>query len=173
MQRQVPHEPLPGRLVERAQAASGPWPLLRAVRLAPADAYLRESLYRAWLSERPAQVEAALTQLAQAEALSPFNAVYLADHAELLKARGGWQEALGLAERAAALEPDYLQARLLRAEALLRLGRRKEASGELSEVGRRSAALVGRLNSGSGYDAFILGFDRDAYARLSRQASAR
>ena len=145
----------------------------RELSLSPADAYLRESLYRAWLSERPPLVEAALTQLAQAEKLSPCNAVYLADHAELLKARGGWQEALGLAERAAALEPDYLQARLLRAEALLRLGRRKEASGELSEVGRRSAALVGRLNSGSGYDAFILGFDRDAYARLSRQASAR
>ena len=146
--------------------------LLRAARMAPADPYLRESLSSAWLAQKPPRTDEALDQLSQAERLSPFNAVYPAAQARLLKSGGDWSRVLGLAGRAAVLEPDCFQARLLRAEALLRLGRREAARGELLEIGRRSEALGTRLNSGVGYEAFILGFDRAVYEQLTRQADS-
>ena len=171
---------IPGWLVQGWQAASSGASdpgrrlglLLRAVRVAPADPYLRENLYGFWLAQKPPQVEEALSQLAQAEGLSPFNAVYPVVQARLLRSRGDWPRVLELAGRAVGLEPDYLQARLLRAEALLWLGHPEEARGELLEIDRRSAALGARLNGGSGYEAFILGFDRAAYEELARSAAA-
>lgn len=163
---------IPGRLVERWQASGRPGALMRAVRLAPADPYLREGLYQAWLSQRPPQVDEALVQLAQAEALSPFNAVYPEESAQLLGSRGAWPQVLAAADRAVALEPDYLAARLSRTEALIRLGRSSEARGELSEIGRRSLALGAQPNKEPGYVAFIRGFDRAAYERLILQAGS-
>ncbi|OGS40578.1 MAG: hypothetical protein A3J82_04330 [Elusimicrobia bacterium RIFOXYA2_FULL_69_6] len=157
---------LPGALVERWSAAGGIGSLLRAARLAPADPYLREALAWAWLAESPPQVDEALRQLARAEALSPCNAVYPAERARLLKGRGDWPGTLERAGRAVSLEPDYLGARLLRAEALLSLGRRDESREELDEVGRRAKALAGQLNAGSGYESFLLRFDAGLYRRL-------
>jgi tetratricopeptide (TPR) repeat protein len=144
--------------------------LLRATRLAPADPYLRESLYGAWLAQKPPQVDEALDQISQAESLSPFNAVYPAWHASLLRSRGDWPRVLESAGRAISLEPDYLQARLARAEALLRLDRLEEARGELLEIGRRSAAREALLNGRIGYEGCILGFDRAGYEDLMRRA---
>jgi tetratricopeptide (TPR) repeat protein len=172
---------VPGRLVQDWQAAAGRTAdperrlalLLRAVRVAPADPYLRESLYGAWLAQKPPRADEALEQMSQAERLSPFNAVYPVAQAGLRRNAGEWPQVLALASRAVVLEPDYLQARLLRAEALLELGRRDEARGELSEVDCRKAALGTRLNSGSGYDAFIMGFDRTRYEGLVRRAAVR
>jgi tetratricopeptide (TPR) repeat protein len=143
--------------------------LLNAVRVAPGDPYLREDLSDAWLAQKPPQTEEALDQLSQAERLSPFNAVYPATQGRLLRGAGDWSRVLDLADRAVALEPDYLQARLLRAEALLRLGRPAEARSELSEIGRRSAALGARINGGAGYEAVILGFERGNYEDLERR----
>jgi tetratricopeptide (TPR) repeat protein len=143
------------------------------VRVAPADPYLREGLSGAWLAQKPPRTEEALEQMSQAERVSPFNAVYPAAQARLRRNAGEWPQVLDLASRAVFLEPDYLQARLLRAEAFLELGRPEEARGELSEVDRRSAALGGRLNSGSGYDAFIMSFDRAGFEELVRRAAVR
>lgn len=157
---------VPGSLVARWRAEGGPAPLLRAVRLAPADAYLREALAWDWLAARPARVDEAAAQLAQAESLSPYNAVYPAERARLMKLQGRWPLVLERAGRAVGLEPDYLGARLLRAEALLRLGRGVEARAELLEVERRRTALGDRLNAGSGYEGFILRFDPALYERL-------
>lgn len=159
---------VPGVLVERWRAQGGTEPLLRAVRLAPADAYLREALAWAWLAGKPARADAAAAQLAQAESLSPYNAVYPAEGARLEKLQGDWPRVLERAQRAVELEPDCLGARLLRAEALLLLDRRGEARAELSEIGRRSAALGGQLNTGTGYEGFILRFDQVLYERLER-----
>ncbi|MDD5630019.1 MAG: O-antigen ligase family protein [Elusimicrobia bacterium] len=163
---------VPGRLVGLWQASGRPEALLRAVRLAPADPYLREDLYWALLSQRPPRVEEALVQLSRAESLSPFNAVYPKERSRLLAGRGEWPQALAAADRALALEPDYLSARLSRAEALLSLGRRTEARGELVETGRRDSALGPRPEGGTGYEAFILGFDRAAYERLVLRAAS-
>ena len=143
--------------------------ILRCVRLAPADPYLRENLAGAWLAQNPPQPDEAMRQLALAQELSPTNAVYPAMRAQMLERQEAWPQALAAADRAVALEPDYFQARLLRAEALLRLERRPEAQAELAEVCRRGQVLGARLNTGVGYMRYLLGFDRARYEGLSRR----
>ncbi|MDE2040432.1 MAG: O-antigen ligase family protein [Elusimicrobia bacterium] len=95
---------------------------------------------RADMGMRPARVEEALSALRRASALAPYDAFVLVWGAELQRARGAWPQARKLALRALELEPDFLQARLLLAESLLRQ-RPAAARAELSELERRRAAL--------------------------------
>jgi len=173
---------IPGWLVQRwdAAAAGSLDPaarlelLMRAARLAPADPYLREHLARAWLAQGPMRRDAARRQFAEAEKISPFNAVYPATQAELLRRDGAWRQVLEAAGRAKRLEPFYLQPRLLRAEAFLRLGRVAAARAELAgacqvhlflEPARRAAP-----QGFAGYEALLFSFDRSRYGELARRA---
>jgi hypothetical protein len=166
---------LPGWLIGRWQADAGPGcrgrveSLLCAARLAPADPYLREDLYWAWLSQQPPDLEKARPQLVLAEKLNPFDAVYLEWEAELAAHDGFWDQASEAAGRAAALEPNYLSARMILADSLWHLGQPGKARAEVLEVCRRSRALESVLNHGRGYESLIVRFRPDRYRELARR----
>jgi len=148
----------------------------RAMRVFPAEPGLREGLARAWLAAQPPNPEQALRELERASALSPFNAIYLVMRAEILRQNGQWEQIQALAERAEALEPNCLQARLLRAEALIRARRRPEAIAELAEVRKRREKLksvdfyVPDRSRYTGFDLTIGAFDAGRFAAIERLA---
>lgn len=150
---------LPARL-----AAVGPG---LGATLFPADPDARQALADRALG-RGSQSEAD-GHLAQAERLAPFNAIYPWRRAQLAAARGDWRRAESLAARAQDLEPLFLGARLIRAEALLRLGRASEARRELEGVGRVLAERgVRSLNSG--YERTVWRFSQEDFDRISALA---
>ena len=83
-----------------------------------------------------------------------------------------WAACEALSAGALELEPDFLGARLVRADALLRLGRRAEARAELDAAGKRHGAR-GLAAPLSGYDSTILNFNRREWDRLSAAASGK
>ncbi|MBI5623177.1 MAG: O-antigen ligase family protein [Elusimicrobia bacterium] len=119
----------------------------RAVRIFPAEAALREDLASALLAALPPQPGRALAELERARRLSPTNAVTLLRRAEVLLGLSGGADRAGspavasLLNRAVELEPNFLTARLLRAELWARAGERESAVRELGEVERRRASL--------------------------------
>ncbi|HEX4047285.1 MAG TPA: O-antigen ligase family protein, partial [Elusimicrobiota bacterium] len=118
--------------IPRALADGSP---ARAALLFPTDPGPVEDLaYRAEAQGRPAQADA---EWAKAAALAPYDAVYPWRRAQLAAARGDWAGAESLSARAVGLEPDFPRARLLRAAALVRLGRRADARGQLAELRAR------------------------------------
>ncbi|MFA5139862.1 MAG: O-antigen ligase family protein [Elusimicrobiota bacterium] len=142
---------------------------LSAARIFPADASLRENLARALLHTEPPQMERSLAELDRASLLNPTNALYPMLSAETVLAQGRPQEALRLADRAIELEPNYLAARLLRAELWARGGNKRAARRELREVERRRGALDG-MPLYSGYDRVIVFFDPERFAAASLRA---
>lgn len=135
-----------------------------ALKVSPADAQLWRTLALAHLKTAPADADAALGALAEAERLSPTDAVHPLTAAEVLRARCRWPATLAVAGRVLLLEPDCQQARLLRAEALWRLDRRREAREELDRLERKGA--VSRAGARRGYNAVILSFDEPRYRSL-------
>lgn len=113
----------------------------KSVHLFPADSYLRETMAREWMSLNPPRPDEALKELETASQLNPTNALCLGMRAEILRGYRRWAEVLALAEEALRLEPNYLRARFMRAEALARLGRNSLAQAELAELDRRRRLL--------------------------------
>ncbi|MBI2387676.1 MAG: O-antigen ligase family protein [Elusimicrobia bacterium] len=148
----------------RTFAASSP---ARAAAVFPSDPGPREDLaYAAMSAGRAGEAE---THWAAAQSLAPFNAVYPWRRAQIAGALGLWDRAEGLAARAVELEPGFLSARRLRAEALARLGRAPEARVELAEALRRSA--VPGPEPASGYETAIRSFSRPDFDRVSALAT--
>jgi O-antigen ligase len=147
--------------IPRALADGNP---ARAAALFPGEAEPREDLAsRSMAAGRFAEADAFL---AQAERLSPFNAVYSWRRALIAAARGRWDAAESSAARAADLEPGFLNDRVLRAEALDRLGRTREAREALAAV-LRDFRERGVRPASSGYDKTVWDFDRKEYDRVA------
>jgi len=147
--------------IPRALARSSP---ARAAALFPAEADPREDLaYAAMTARRWDEADA---HLARAEELAPFNAVYPWRRAQIAAEGGRWNEAEALAARAAGLEPGFLNARILLAEALERQGRRPEGREALASALESFNARGERLGS-SGYDNTVWNFDRAEHDRVA------
>ncbi len=154
----APAESDPSRRLEVAQ---------RAVRVFPADAYLRELLARAWVIQEPPLPDKAFSEILTASRLSPFNAIYPAMLADLSLGRGQPEKALAHLGRATRLEPNFMVARLMRAEINLKRGRPGYVRRELEEISSRRS-LIGGAGL-RGYDGFILRFDEARYAGLEER----
>lgn len=136
----------------------------RAAVLFPREADPVEDLaYRAMAAGR---LDAADALWARAETLAPFDAVYPWRRAQIAAARGNWEAAQALAARAAEDEPGFLNDRVLRAEALWRLGRKNEARAELAAV-KEILATRGNVAGFTHYDAAIWELDRKEYDRVA------
>ena len=167
---------IPGWLLENWQSrlAKEADPAMRlelarkSVALAPADPYLRERFAYEWLNPKPPRLGEALFQLERAESLSPQNAILPVMRGEILRGQGAWPQVLKLSRRALALEPDFLQARLLQAEAFMRLGRGEEGRAALAQACRTHQRLG--LRPGGGFEGRLFAFDRERYEQLARLA---
>jgi hypothetical protein len=141
--------------------------LSKAVRIFPCDYSLHENLARIWMDVRPAQPGRALEEIRTASRLNPTNALYPMMEAQLAMGRGQEQEALGLLDRSLGLEPNFLTARLLRAELWAGSGHLQAARRELQDIGRRRILLRG-LDLYSGYDRIITSLDERRLAAAMR-----
>lgn len=139
----------------------------RAAALFPAESGPREDLgNEAFAAGRLGEAD---EFFAEAERRSPFNAVYPWRRSQIAAAQGRWGEAESQAMRAENLEPGFMSDRVLRAAALLRLGRRRDARAELTEVLRILRARGDRPAS-SGYDQTVWTFDRAEFERVAASA---
>lgn len=137
----------------------------RATALYPLESYPREDMaYQAMAKGDLARADALW---AQAEARAPFNAVYPWQRAQIAAVQGRWSDAEASARRAAESEPCFLNVRVLRAEALSRLGRRSDARVELSTIEQMLRERGVRAGS-SHYDTVIWAFDRSQFARVDK-----
>ncbi len=135
----------------------------RAAALFPRESDPREDLaYEAMAAGR---LDEADVQWSAAESLAPFNAVYPWRRAQIAAARGRWSAALDEAARAIEDEPGFLNGRVLRAEALGRLGRKAEGRAELAKVMEIRTAR-GDVAGTTRYDAVIWSLDRKEYDRV-------
>lgn len=149
-----------------ALAASSP---ARAAAIFPAEPGPREDLaYEAMSAGRLAEAD---RHWSDAHDREPFNAILPWRRAQIGAAAGRWDRAETLAGRAVSLEPGFLNARLLRAEALARLGRGAEARLELAEIARRRDSRGDPMRS-SGYERTVWSFDAASFARVSSIAVA-
>jgi O-antigen ligase len=144
----------------RAAAESSP---VRAAALFPAEAGAYEDL--AYAEQDAGRPELADRFWSEAQRRAPFDAAYPWRRAQIAAARGNWGAAAGLAANAVALEPGFLRARLLRVEALARLGRGGAARAELSDLRRLLAHP--RLPGGPPYEQMIETLDRAELARVA------
>ena len=136
----------------------------RAAAIFPADPSPREDLaYAAAAAGRPAEADA---HWRAAEALAPFNAIHPWRRGQLAGAYGRWPDAERLAARAVELEPGFAGARLLRAEALARLGRARAARGELDAL-RLVQESRGTPAFHSGYEETVWRFDEAEFRRIA------
>jgi O-antigen ligase len=141
---------------------------VRAVSLFPEDYGMRENLAKALLSQRPPDRAGALRELEHASRLNPTHGLYWELQAEILASAGRWDKALELTSRALALEPNYYQARLLRAESLFQMGKREAAKEELAELDRRRAEVGGPPSWGH-YTPIILTVDETRLAAVRKK----
>ncbi len=168
---------LPESLYTASLAGSGE--PRRAVALFPAEPEAREALGRFYLTSRPPRLDLAKAAFGEAARLSPKNALYPVFIAELLRSEGRGREMGALVERALLLEPNFLQARLLRAELLAHAGRKADALGELAEVQRRRGELEGARvyvpdrSLYTGFDLTVCAFDAARFASVKALASRR
>ncbi len=137
----------------------------RAAAVFPAEPGPREDLaYAAMSAGKAAEADA---HWAAAQRLEPFNAIYPWRRAQIAGAFVAWARAEQLASQAASLEPGFLSARLLRAEALVRLKRAPEARVELAEIVRLRAASRAGAERGSGYERTVWRFDPLEFNRVA------
>lgn len=156
-----------GAWIPRSLASGDP---ARAAVLFPAEPSPREDLaYRAMAEGRLAEADALWVAAAER---APFDAVYPWRRAQIAAARKRWPEAAAHAGGALALEPNFPRARILRAEALARLGRRAAARAELAEARRLEELGRDRVPS-SKYDEVVTAFDVAGFARVSALARGR
>lgn len=142
----------------------------RAAALFPAEAAPREDLaYAAAAAGNAAEAEAAWSA---ARKLEPYNAVHPWRLAQLAGAREDWAGAERLAAEAASLEPGFLNARLVRAEALIRLGRVSEARSELNGL-RETSASRGAFPGNTRYEMTVWFLDEREFDRVSALAAPR
>jgi O-antigen ligase len=147
---------IPGTL-----AATSP---ARAAAIFPAEPGPREDLaYKAMSLGRAGEADA---HWSAAQGLEPFNAIHPWRRAQIAGAVGRWDRAETLAARAIELEPGFMGARLVRAEALAALGRGPEARAELAEAARLDASRGG-AESGSNYERAVSFFDRREFGRVA------
>jgi O-antigen ligase len=147
--------------IPRALANGNP---ARAAALFPAESEPREDLAsQALTAGRLSEADVFLSEAANR---SPFNAIYPWRRAQIAAAQGRWKAAESFSARAADLEPSFLNDRVLRAEALARLGRIRDARGELATALRILRERGSRLGS-SGYDATVWNFDPKEYDRVA------
>lgn len=136
----------------------------RAAAIFPAEPGPREDLaYRALSQGRAGEADAHWTA---AQGLEPFNAIHPWRRAQIAGAVGRWDRAEALAARAIELEPGFMGARLVRAEALAALGRSLDARAELDEAARLDA-FRGSAESGSNYERAVSFFDRREFDRVA------
>lgn len=154
--------PVPQMLSERSPQA--------AAAIFPSDAAAHEDYARALIGK--GRFDAALVEIQAASNLEPTNAPRLALWAELLRQKGDWGGVYLLAQRAIALEPNFLQARLLRAESLARAGRKSEARAELEDLARRREAIRARGFGVEGQEGLFFGYDRQIGAYDESRAGA-
>ena len=86
--------------------------------------------------------------------------------AEILRVTGDWLTVANLAQEALSLEPNYLQAHLLRAEGLAQMGQTISAAEELKEMITRHSLIDKETPLGEtygGYNFFILSSDYKRY----------
>lgn len=166
---------LPWRMVETARRdywrESDPVTRLslamRAAGIYPADAGLREMLAKAWLGFKPPNLNNALQELELASRLSPFNALYPAWRAEIMRHGRRWEDVERLAAVALEIEPHCHQARLLRAEAWAETGFKDRARRELMELDSMAASKYHPVLK-SGYDRAVLAFNQERRDSLRR-----
>lgn len=139
----------------------------RAAALFPAEPGPREDLAYAAMAKGDAS--AADAHWSAAQSLEPFNAIHPWRRAQIAGAAGRWERAEPLAARAVELEPGFMSARLLRVEALLRLGRTPEARAALDEF-RALRDTRGDPPRGSGYERAVWSFDPHDYDRVAALA---
>lgn len=151
----------------RAIAASSP---ARAAALFPAEPGPREDL--AYEAMAAGNAEAAMSHWMAAQAIEPTNAIYPWRRAQIAAARGDWAGAEPLAARAIELEPAFMSARILRAEAAVRLGRAHEARAELDAAARLHVSL-GDQPLSSGYARTVRRFERAYFDRVAALAGSR
>lgn len=150
--------------IPRTIASLGP---AQAAAVFPAEPGPREDLaYKAIKAGKAAEAEA---HWAEAQRLEPFNAIYPWRRAQLASAVGYWAGAVRLAARAVELEPGFMAARLVRAEALVRLGRIPEARSALEEL-LKLRTTRGDIVRGSGYERAVWMFNRRDYDRVATLA---
>ena len=136
----------------------------QAAAVFPAEPGPREDLaYAAMSAGKAAEADA---HWAAAQRLAPYNAIPSWRRAQIAGALGFWARAEPLSAQALALEPGFLSARLLRAEALVRLGRKTEARAELTEV-QRLRSSRGDVERGSGYERTIWRFEPQDFNRVA------
>lgn len=153
---------IPGTL-----AATSP---ARAAAIFPAEPGPREDLaYGAMSRGKAGEADA---HWAAAQRLEPFNAIYPWRRGQIAGAVGRWDRAENMADRATDLEPDFLKARLLRAEALTRLGRIPDARVELAEVLRLRDSR-GDRELASGYERTVRSFDQRDFDRVAALTTKR
>ncbi|MCX5788166.1 MAG: O-antigen ligase family protein [Elusimicrobia bacterium] len=142
----------------------------RALRLGrliePAAAEGFETEARLAERKHPPDMEAARRALEGATVASPFDASYPQMLAEFAASQGDWKTALERARRASELEPVFLEARLVEAEALARLGRRQEAGRALEAfaAARRQGAALSPLSQ---RDRMMLFADENRLRRVA------
>ncbi|MBI5247290.1 MAG: O-antigen ligase family protein [Elusimicrobia bacterium] len=153
--------------IPKTLAASSP---ARAAVLFPDDPGPREDL--AYAAARAHDASSAFKNFGEAARLAPYNAIYRWRLAQFSGAIDRWNDAEFFIARAIELEPGFMRARLLRVEALVHLGKKKEARAELDEFRRLRDT---RVNPGihSGYDATVWEFGSDEYERAVSVASGR
>ena len=71
------------------------------------------------------------------------------------RAHRAWDGALRLSREAWAIEPDFLEARLVEAEALARLGMKPQALAALERLDDARRRLAGRRKPENAYDELI------------------
>jgi O-antigen ligase len=138
-----------------------------AARMFHEEAYPVEDL--AYAAAGAGRIARADALWAEAQRRAPFDAVYPWRRAQIAAAQGRWPDAEGFAARAVALEPGFWSARLIRAEALARLGDRAAARVELAEIRRRVDARV-VTPSWSAYESAVAYFDPAEFARVDELA---
>ncbi|MDE2511340.1 MAG: hypothetical protein KGL74_09480, partial [Elusimicrobia bacterium] len=89
--------------------------------------------------------------------------------AQIAAAQGRWAAAEAFAARAAELEPFFLNDRVLRAEALVRTGRKSEARAELAKV-LKTLSERGERSAVPGYEGTVWAFDRKEFDRVAASA---
>lgn len=141
-----------------------------ALRLSPASSAWREIMGEALLAQ--GKKGEAVPELIQALELRPGRPFPALSVARAAASEGRWDRTLEYCGRALSAEPDFLAARLLRAEALLRTRRKPEARAELAEAARRHAELDARAESAwmTSYDKALIVWDEQAFKALSRRA---
>lgn len=133
----------------------------------PARPGPREDLAYAALAA--GRLDAAYAHWATAERLEPFSAIHPWRRAQIAASAGDWPRAEALASRAIGLEPGFLSARVLRAEALARAGRARDAREELDMVIKLRSSR-GDVSRGSGYERTVWNFEPMQFERAAALA---